>query len=332
MMREAAIISGPAQIRRDADQQIELAALRRCLDTERVRRQRSAIRLDDLLNAVSVPILLLDGERIVIEANETARRLYGDDMIGMYWDAQPSAAERPTVDGIWVTVDLTAARDARLQLLDASQAALAHQIRTPLTVAGLSLEQAQRTTVDDDVQFKLARVQRSLVDIEHHIRNALVFVRGELAEHAIFSLTELATALEVTWQPLLGDANHWLVRDVPTSARVSGDRAALVSALTNLVENSRAIGGSSTRVRVFMTTTDSEAVLTIADDGPGMSEAMLRRAKEPFVTGRAGGTGLGLPIADAVVRAHGGTLTLASTPQVGTTATIRLPLVSDRTV
>ena len=77
---------------------------------------------------------------------------------------------------------------------------------------------------------------------------------------------------------------------------------------------------------------DEEAkTLVIADTGIGMSEDEVANALTPFgqngnrFTGRHDGTGLGLPLAKAILELHGGTLTLASMPEMGTTVTMTLP-------
>jgi signal transduction histidine kinase len=72
-------------------------------------------------------------------------------------------------------------------------------------------------------------------------------------------------------------------------------------------------------------------VITVADNGAGMSPDDIRLAFEPFgrahgeLTARTPGTGLGLPIARALMRLHGGDLTLTSKPGAGTTATAVFP-------
>jgi two-component system sensor histidine kinase FlrB len=69
----------------------------------------------------------------------------------------------------------------------------------------------------------------------------------------------------------------------------------------------------------------------VKDDGPGMDAQTLARVQQPFVTTRATGTGLGLPLARRLIEAHGGRLVLASSPGAGTTATIVLEGTSDAT-
>ena len=78
-------------------------------------------------------------------------------------------------------------------------------------------------------------------------------------------------------------------------------------------------------IRVGIETEDDEVVVTVADDGPGMSPETAQRALEPFFTTKARGTGLGLPICKRIIEAHQGTLSIETHTGRGTTIKIRLP-------
>jgi signal transduction histidine kinase len=67
--------------------------------------------------------------------------------------------------------------------------------------------------------------------------------------------------------------------------------------------------------------------LQIADNGPGMDEATLRRIFQPFFTTRFLGRGLGLAVAQGIVRGHRGGIQVSSVPGAGTTVTILLPVI-----
>jgi signal transduction histidine kinase len=73
------------------------------------------------------------------------------------------------------------------------------------------------------------------------------------------------------------------------------------------------------------------AHLSVRDTGEGIADDKLEHVFDLFFTTREGGTGLGLPIARRIVEAHGGTLRIASTVELGTTATIDLPLAAPLT-
>ena len=104
---------------------------------------------------------------------------------------------------------------------------------------------------------------------------------------------------------------------------------ALKRALANLVANAVNYGGSA---RLTLAPPEAGMVrLDVEDEGPGIPPGELERVFEPFhrVEGsrnrETGGTGLGLPIARNILRAHGGDITLANRPMGGVRATMLLP-------
>jgi len=286
--------------------------------------------LDEILDALPSALLVLDHDRIVVEANSHALALLGHDVVGAYWAGSSAAEERPMRHGTLVCIASTPKEpDAQLRAMSRSQAALAHQIRNPLTVAGLSVDCLLATEDDDEARERLERVRGSLHAIERQIRNALVFVRGELAERHTFAVSDLVAAMRDAWATLLD--GHRVVWTEAYGERdfVAGDLATLVGALTNIVDNAVSIGGADVALSIGVDASRGTLRIAIADDGPGMDRAMLARAREPFVTGRAGGTGLGLAIVDAVVKAHDGAFALESALGEGTYARIELPLLAE---
>jgi signal transduction histidine kinase len=99
--------------------------------------------------------------------------------------------------------------------------------------------------------------------------------------------------------------------------------------LENLVNNALKFGG---RARARALTRDGMAVIEVDDDGPGIPPEDMERAFEPFHrlevsrSRDTGGLGLGLAVARAIARAHGGDVSLANRPEGGLRATLTLPL------
>ncbi len=216
----------------------------------------------------------------------------------------------------------------RNQIVAEAQAVLAHQIRNPLTVAGLSVERLLMTEDDGEARERLERVRSSLHAIERQIRNALVFVRGELVERQTFSVTALVAAMRDECSALLEGHDVAWTEAFGEHDCISGDLATLVGGLTNLVDNAVSIGGAHVKLAIEIVAVSGRLGIAITDNGPGMDAALLARARQPFVSGR-GGSGLGLAIVDAVVKAHSGTFALESAPGAGTRARMELPLVAE---
>jgi CheY-like chemotaxis protein len=107
---------------------------------------------------------------------------------------------------------------------------------------------------------------------------------------------------------------------------ISGHAAALREVVTNLILNAVDALPAGGHIVLATRTEGHTAVLTVSDDGVGMSEEVARRAHEPFFTTKGPkGTGLGLSVNYGVIRRHGGEQHIASARGAGTVVTVRLP-------
>jgi signal transduction histidine kinase len=113
------------------------------------------------------------------------------------------------------------------------------------------------------------------------------------------------------------------------AAWVSCDRERITQVLTNLLDNAvKSAPGSE--LDVTLETRDGSAIVSVADQGPGMNESELARVFDKFVRGRTStpaGTGLGLYICKQIVMAHGGEIVAHSAEGRGATVSFSLPLV-----
>ncbi len=116
---------------------------------------------------------------------------------------------------------------------------------------------------------------------------------------------------------------------------VTVNKARIEQILVNLVLNAaQAIGDDTGKIMIaiHLDAERKRVVVEISDTGPGIDANVLPRIFEPFFTTKpdAVGTGLGLPVAREIVESYGGTLTVASTPAIGTTFTFDLPMSTVR--
>ena len=128
-----------------------------------------------------------------------------------------------------------------------------------------------------------------------------------------------------------GSTHLWVTRVPDEPVWVHGDRAKLHQAVANLLANARVHTPEGTTVTTAITAKDSSVVLTVADDGPGITDDLLPHLFERFVRAdrsrsrQSGNSGLGLAITASIVEAHGGSIAAGSTADA-TTFTIALPL------
>lgn len=149
------------------------------------------------------------------------------------------------------------------------------------------------------------------IDINKTIRMAMTLLSHEIRHHGHEITLDLA-----------GNLPH-----------IAGNCQQIEQVIINLVTNAlHAVAENDGKIRLATTyDSDGEAVLiTVQDDGVGMTVEELERVAEPFFTTRSaqGGTGLGVSISLSIVREHNGTLVYTSATGHGTTATVRLPASS----
>ncbi|GEJ59122.1 sensor histidine kinase [Anaeromyxobacter diazotrophicus] len=217
-----------------------------------------------------------------------------------------------------------AERAARGDAMARMAAMAAHEIRNPIGIIRGAVELMQerggpRLAPPDrealgDVLGEVERLRRLTQDFLDLAREpALVEAECDLARLAADAAQGLAhthpgVAVELELPP----------------ATLRGDEGRLRQVVSNLLQNAAEAGAG--RVKVSGEARDSELRLRVADDGPGIAPQLKARLFEPFATGRAEGTGLGLALSRRIVARHGGSLELAGTGPAGTTFELRLPL------
>lgn len=341
----------------------ELSAESRQRQSELEEKERLADRLSTLLSVMPAGVVVLDSQGVVSQCNPAAVGLLGEPLEGERWldviqrcfaPRSDDGHEVSLRDGRRVSIeirsmenepgqlilltDLTETRQLQSQLAHAQRlsamgrmvASLAHQIRTPLSAAILYGGHLCEPDLDPGLQQRCAhKLMSRLTHLEQQVRDMLIFARGE---------TRLAEALpSATFVSGLTAAVDGLTLDPQQRIEVIGpdedvqlmcNREALVGACLNLVTNGLEAGASEVDVRV--TVVDGGLDISVRDNGSGFDVAQTRQLLEAFYTTKSHGTGLGLAVVQAVVKAHNGQFTFESPEQGGALARIRLPLVTTR--
>ncbi|MFB3853602.1 MAG: ATP-binding protein [Vicinamibacterales bacterium] len=213
---------------------------------------------------------------------------------------------------------------------------VAHDIKNPLTPIQLSAEHLRR--VHNDRGQPLSPVlDECVTSILSQVR-MLRQIAGEFSSFAVApvprpSPTSVADLVEEVLRPYRSgiEGSIEIVVDVPpTLPEPAIDRTLVGRALTNMVDNALHAmpgGGILSITAREETVGDSKVVaISLADTGMGIDEAALRHLFEPYFSTKAAGTGLGLAIAKRNIEINGGTITIDSVKDRGTTVTVRLPL------
>jgi two-component system NtrC family sensor kinase len=107
---------------------------------------------------------------------------------------------------------------------------------------------------------------------------------------------------------------------------VPADAGRMRQVIANIVVNAAEATAPTGKITIDARAEAGAAILTIADDGPGIPPDTLAQVFDPFVTTKPHGTGLGLAIAHAIVDAHGGRISIASSAETGTCVSLQLPM------
>jgi two-component system OmpR family sensor kinase len=213
-----------------------------------------------------------------------------------------------------------------------------HELRTPLTtIRGFA--ELYRQGAARDVAMLLSRIESEASRMGLLVDDLLLLARLNVQrplEHQRVDL--LALASDAVHDGRAIDPQRTIsmeVLDGPGTPEVLGDEPRIRQVISNLVANALQHTPTSADVIVRVGTEGDDAVIEVADEGPGMNQQDASRVFERFYrtdSSRArasGGTGLGLSIVDSLVQAHGGVVTVQTAPGEGCCFRVTLPRVSD---
>jgi two-component system OmpR family sensor kinase len=241
--------------------------------------------------------------------------------------------------------DAFSQRERDVEALQASEARMrrfvadaSHELRTPLAATGAYAELFDRGAKDrpEDLARAMAGIRTETHRMSELVDDLLLLAQldeGRPLQNTRVDLTELA-AEAVHAAHAVAPGRHVTIQadDVVV---VEGDAGRLRQVLDNLLSNVRSHTPPSTTCSLRVARDGKQAVVSVSDDGPGLSADQLARVTERFFradTSRArssGGSGLGLAIVSAIAQAHGGTTLVESPEGGGLRVTMRLPIAME---
>ncbi len=211
-----------------------------------------------------------------------------------------------------------------------------HELRTPLTtIRGFA--ELYRQGASTDVETSMSRIESESKRMAGLVEDLLLLAQLDaqrplernrvdllaLASDSVHDARSIAPSRSIALEFLKG----------PGTPEVIGDEARLRQVLGNLVANALQHTPAGSAVTVRVGTSGGDAVLEVADEGPGMQQQDADRVFERFYradasrTRASGGAGLGLSIVDSLVRAHGGRVTVTTVPGRGCCFRVTIPRV-----
>lgn len=216
----------------------------------------------------------------------------------------------------------------RLSSLGMLAAEVAHEVRNPLAVIRMLWHTAIRGLQTSHEQGRdLQLIENKLGQMNGILDRVLNLARSADPQMGEVSAKDILEEVALLVRVKLSAAKIQLKLNFPQIGviRIRGDRSQLEQAVLNLVLNAQeAMDGGGTLALGAMKRGD-EVLLVVEDSGKGMKKEEADRLFEPFLSGRPGGTGLGMALVRRTVEAHGGKLRIQTKPGKGTKVEIRLP-------
>ncbi|MCC7061056.1 MAG: hypothetical protein IT508_12570, partial [Burkholderiaceae bacterium] len=228
---------------------------------------------------------------------------------------------------------------ARLGTMGVVAASLAHELTQPLAAIMTNAQMAQMLAGDENADP--AELRATLDDILADdmragklIQQLRRFLRRDELERAALAMRPLIDeVLSLVRGEVVGKGIVLRLERPAALGIVVGNHSQIQQVLLNLLLNAfDAVAGRSAGMRQVVVTAAVDAShvsIEVSDNGVGMDEAAQTRAFLPFYTTKAKGMGLGLVISRSIAEEHGGSLTLRSTPGVGTVFRLLLPVVHE---
>jgi signal transduction histidine kinase len=202
-------------------------------------------------------------------------------------------------------------------------AGIVHEVRNGLgTILGYA-RLLERDPASPEAAEAGPRIREECDTLETVVRRFMEFVKSETVNRASFELGRMLS--RVVAREMRGRQGvRTTFVGISDGVAVVGDEELLERAFENIVRNAADAAGSGGHVSVEVGREPGAVVVTIADDGPGMPRERLQEIR-PFFSSKAGGLGLGLPIAIKIVKLHGGELALGAREPHGLKVTVMLP-------
>ena len=256
-----------------------------------------------------------------IEANDLGRRV-----------PQPGTKDEidrlaKTMNDMLARLEMSVARQQRF-VADAS-----HELRSPLTRLRSELEVDMSEVAHADQRAALRSLLDEVLGMQIMVEDLLFLARSDAGQaNGSFHSIDLDDVVLEEAKRIQSHLRVEVDLSAVSGAQVSGDRGQLTRAIRNLMDNAERHAAS--RVELSLEESGEDAVLVVADDGPGIPYQEATRIFERFTrlddarTPGTGGTGLGLAISREIVERHQGSLSLLPTDGSGARFQLKIPLVS----
>jgi signal transduction histidine kinase len=215
-------------------------------------------------------------------------------------------------------------QQAEVQLLEQILQCAEHQLRNPLALISLYAENLYLGLSADAQKQQVALIRETTAQLTESVSNLLACGQQSQLQIASYDVLEILQDAAAGLQPWLREKQIKVC--FPKSAmHLSIDRWQVQQVFHNLLNNAVQFSPSGGVITCQWQVSQQEVLITIADQGCGLTETDIQQVFMPFYSRRPGGTGLGLAIAQKIILDHHGSLWAENLPQGGAQFSISLP-------
>ncbi|MFH7242459.1 MAG: sensor histidine kinase [Spirulina sp.] len=202
---------------------------------------------------------------------------------------------------------------------------LEHQLRHPLAMIHLYAANLQNSLTQDRDRQQAQTIREAVGHLNDHLTDLIAGCQRSQMQAEVCSIPDLWAE---AWQGLRLVAQEKAVNLVLADRPLTlwGDQSQLVQAFTNLLHNALCFSPPQGQISAQWQVYHQEVVITLADQGPGLSPTDLQHLFRPYYSNRPQGSGIGLTVARQIVQQHGGKLWAENLPQGGAQFSMVLPL------
>ena len=215
----------------------------------------------------------------------------------------------------------TRQRVEKLAVLGRMTAALAHEVQNPVAAIRMHAQLLRGAGVDDTA----AIIEQETTRIENLLNQWLFLTRPEPPAIRTLDLAPLLHEVAAAHRARATHAAVTITVTAPPTLPVAADGKRLQHVFRNLIDNAIQAMPSGGALAITARADGERVVLTFADRGRGFSPQALQRFAEFFFSEKEGGMGIGLSVADEILKAHGGSLRVANRDGGGAEVTVELP-------
>ena len=242
---------------------------------------------------------------------------------------------------VWIVRDISdlkamhdeIAQSKRLAAIGEMGASIAHEIRNPLAGIGGAAQMLLKSVKDNPRQVAILNEIIILVfRIENTVNQMLDYARAWTPNQTLITPMHLLKEVATEAETMENFKRIHFSFSGDDSTAIPLDEDLIRQVLWNLFKNGAEAMPEGGELAARVQVGESELIVSIQDQGTGMDNETIKKLFTPFFTTKIYGTGLGLPICQRIIEAHGGYIAIHSAVNQGTTISLRFPLCTPRQI